>query len=282
MKDIFKIGILLSCFTTWSQVGIGTHKPDESAALEIRSADKGMLLPVHSFKVFNDKTFPINDPAVGTLVYNNISGVHDDQIAMKGIYVWDGERWNQLLNSEGADKLVTVRMMGGTDDKTQEVLIKEEEIGANNYINFVEGKTEVTSTFSEVIEVDKEVVTIPKGFYRIEVSIDGWNNGDRIQGNQYFIKEQGVDFGGLGLYVKECVLTDEGGKALVEPKISTVVSKDYRGYSIQGYTFTFFLKVDKAEQKVKVRFNNAPGTSHIRQFRVNQNGISVKFRRYFD
>ncbi len=282
MKDIFKIGILLSCFTTWSQVGIGTHDPHQSAALEIKSDHQGMLLPIHSFDVFDSDEFPIMKPAVGTLVYNNESGEHSDKVAMKGIYVWDGNRWNQLLNSEGADKLLTVRMMGGTVDKEQEVLIKNEEIGAVNYINFVNEKTEVTSTFSEGIKVDKEVVTIPKGFYRVEVSIDGWNDGDENQNNRYFIEEPGVKDGGLGLYVKECVLTDDGGKELVEPKILTVISKDFRGYSIQGYTFTFFLKVDKDKQKVKIRFNNAPGTSHIKKFRVNQNGVSVKFRRYFD
>lgn len=274
MRKIFKIGLLLSCFSAWSQVGIGTHRPDSSAVLEIQSSSQGMLLPKHEFSVFNSNKTPINLPKTGTLVYNTSTGTHSDNIAMKGIYVWDGKKWNQLLNVDGTDKLLTIRMGRSTGAQDIE-FIQDKSDNALQYITFYKDKYVVTSTFTEELAVNEELITIPKGFYRVEVSFDGWNKTTKSGDASSFLP------GYLGLFVKECVLHDENDVPLANPRVLSIISSEEVRQSIQGYTFTFFFKIEKTT-KVKVGLRNAEGTSNNMGFWANQNGVSIKFRRYFD
>lgn len=58
MKIIVSFVLLFSA-TTWGQVGIGTNQPHPSAALDIQSSDKGVLLPRVSLN-------SVNDPTIGT------------------------------------------------------------------------------------------------------------------------------------------------------------------------------------------------------------------------
>lgn len=265
---------MISCFSAWSQVGIGTHRPHESAVLEVSSDTKGILLPKHVFEVFDDNKNPIEDPQIGTLVYNVIDRNHLDKIAMKGIYVWDGKKWNQLLNTDGIDQLLTVRMGRSTGAQDIEI-IKENSNNNLQYINFPAGKYVVTSTFAEELPVKEELITIPKGFYRVEVSFDGWNKETTSGDDSSFLP------GYLGLFVKECVIHDENNVALANPRVLSIISSEKERQSIQGYTFTFFFRIDKTTA-VKVGLRNAEGTSNNMGFWVNQNGVSVKLRRYFD
>ncbi|MEK6452263.1 MULTISPECIES: hypothetical protein [unclassified Myroides] len=296
MKNIVRVGLLISCFSAWSQVGIGTHKPHKSAVLEVSSDTKGILLPKHVFEVFDDNQNPIVDPQVGTLVYNVMGGNHEDNIARKGIYVWDGKKWNQLLNNEGVDRMTTIRMMGGTAEATQEVLIPYTNLSATNYIRFKKEKTDYSTTDIERgvtlhYEYDNygEVFTMPKGYYKVEVSIDGWNDRGNMSEDSNpdfhnpFIKDpNGNRHGYLGLYSKKCGITDVNGSELVPPQSATIISKHTRGGSIQGYTYMFFIRITDLEKKVKFRFTVSNDSSFKEGFKVNQNGVSIKFRRYFD
>lgn len=69
MKLIFiKIPLLLMlvCSTVFAQVGIGTIEPDASAALELKSINKGFLPPRMSTNDRNN----ISSPAEGLIIYN--------------------------------------------------------------------------------------------------------------------------------------------------------------------------------------------------------------------
>lgn len=52
-----------------AQVGVGTTSPDTSAILEVKSTDKGVLLPNVSLSATNDPN--IVNPATGLTVYNS-------------------------------------------------------------------------------------------------------------------------------------------------------------------------------------------------------------------
>lgn len=78
-------------------VGIGTAKPDQSAVLDVSSANKGLLMPRMSLQQRNS----IQNPAKGLIVYQT------DMIS--GFYYFDGEEWKGLTN-ETKEKSVT-----GTD-----------------------------------------------------------------------------------------------------------------------------------------------------------------------
>ena len=72
--------------------------PDASSILEVKSANKGVLIPRISLTgTFDVST--IASPATSLLVYN-IASVSD---VTPGYYYWDGTKWVRLLNVESDD-----------------------------------------------------------------------------------------------------------------------------------------------------------------------------------
>lgn len=70
---------LLATTATYAQVGVGTTTPDGSAALEIQSTSKGLLLP----RMTNAQMESISSPAEGLVVYCT-------DCTPKGMYYYDG------------------------------------------------------------------------------------------------------------------------------------------------------------------------------------------------
>ena len=66
MKQIFTLlaAVVLTA-TTYAQVGIGTTTPDPSAALDITSTTKGLLIP----RMTNAQRQAISNPAAGLQVF---------------------------------------------------------------------------------------------------------------------------------------------------------------------------------------------------------------------
>jgi hypothetical protein len=83
-----------------AQIHIGSQSPpDPSAALEISSTDKGVLLPTVELKSTTDKTaIEGGNPVNGLLVFNTTesesNGLH------KGLYAWDETKslWNHIVS----------------------------------------------------------------------------------------------------------------------------------------------------------------------------------------
>lgn len=66
LKALTFIVLFLVATTSYSQVGIGTLNPDESAMLDIQSTTKGMLAP----RMTAEQRIAISDPINGLLVYD--------------------------------------------------------------------------------------------------------------------------------------------------------------------------------------------------------------------
>jgi hypothetical protein len=80
----FLLLFLISTFYVHAQVGIGTTTPDQSAALDVQSTEKGMLVPrMDSLERVNIQT-----PATGLLVYQT------DQTF--GFYFYNGIVWSKV------------------------------------------------------------------------------------------------------------------------------------------------------------------------------------------
>ena len=77
-------------FPTSGSVGIGTSNPDSSAILEIKSTQKGLLIPRMSLTQRDS----IALPAIGLLIYQNDS--------VPGFYYFNGTLWSPL-NTPGAN-----------------------------------------------------------------------------------------------------------------------------------------------------------------------------------
>lgn len=90
LKTILIILLFLSLLysnATFAQVGILTDTPHESAALEIQSTDKGILIPRIILTSNLSSPSPISSPATGLLIFN--SGANQSI----GFYYWSGSSW---------------------------------------------------------------------------------------------------------------------------------------------------------------------------------------------
>lgn len=91
-------------------VGIGSSNftPDESAALEIRSNSKGLLIP----RMLKGERDAITNPAKGLLVFQE-----NDQ---SGFYYYDGTKWELLgtsINDNDLDPTNEIQVLSISDDK---------------------------------------------------------------------------------------------------------------------------------------------------------------------
>lgn len=91
MKHLFYTIILCLSTFGFSQVGIGTQNPHLSAALEIESEDKGILIP----RLTEAQKITIIAPATGLLIYQTNNS--------EGFWYYDGGTWLRLGNNSGWD-----------------------------------------------------------------------------------------------------------------------------------------------------------------------------------
>ncbi|SEM25341.1 hypothetical protein SAMN05421856_1021, partial [Chryseobacterium taichungense] len=83
-------------------IGIGTSIPDASAALEVASTNKGMLIPRVALMSSTDQT-TISAPATGLMVYNTGAST----LTYKGFVFWNGTEWRQIDNTTTLNPSIT-------------------------------------------------------------------------------------------------------------------------------------------------------------------------------
>lgn len=117
---IFKI-LIFVCIATvssnlFAQQGIGTETPDKSAALEIKSEKRGLLIPRVSLESITDNTTISDGNVESLLVYN----INEEDEMIPGYYYWsDSEnKWIKLLveGDESGNEIETSWLEQITDD----------------------------------------------------------------------------------------------------------------------------------------------------------------------
>ncbi|WP_353145553.1 hypothetical protein [Chryseobacterium sp.] len=101
-KNLLISCCMLSMKILSGQVGIGTTQPDPSAALDIVSGSKGLKFPIVSLSSIDDQ-LSVPSPVKGFLVYNKAENGAGYTAVTKGLYVFDGTRWNQLLSHQNTE-----------------------------------------------------------------------------------------------------------------------------------------------------------------------------------
>lgn len=91
LKKLFLYVCLISNIGAYAQIGIQTNSPDASAALDIVSTNKGLLIPRVTLTSNLNSASPVTSPATGLLVFN--TGANQPV----GLYFWDGSSW-KLFN----------------------------------------------------------------------------------------------------------------------------------------------------------------------------------------
>jgi len=80
MKNILLLLLIGSSFTAFSQVGIGTNTPHNSAILDVAATDKGVLFP----KMTSAQRIAIPSPAAGLYVFDTNSN---------SLWIFNGSLW---------------------------------------------------------------------------------------------------------------------------------------------------------------------------------------------
>ena len=85
---------------TAQNVGINSDGslPNASAMLDIKSANKGLLIPRVALTGTNDIT-TISSPATSLLVYNTATAGSGGTAVAPGFYYWNGSGWASLSSS---------------------------------------------------------------------------------------------------------------------------------------------------------------------------------------
>ncbi|GBL34761.1 hypothetical protein EMGBS15_03560 [Filimonas sp.] len=90
---------LISGFSSFAQVGIGTTTPNASAKLQVDATDKGFLPPRVSLLATNDVA-TIPSPATGLLIYNTATAGTSPNNVTPGFYFYDGSKWQRLISQQ--------------------------------------------------------------------------------------------------------------------------------------------------------------------------------------
>lgn len=103
MKKMFTLlCVHFYLFATAQSVSIGSAVPDESAMLDINAANKGLLVPRVAITSLSSNSFPINNPAIGLIVYNTNPSIFTSPILDQnaaGFYFWTGSIWEKIASS---------------------------------------------------------------------------------------------------------------------------------------------------------------------------------------
>ncbi len=98
MKKTFLLSLLTFISITFSfsqNIGINADAtlPNSSAMLDIKSTNKGLLIPRVALTATNDG-FTIPSPATSLMVYNT-AAIAGSQGVTPGYYYWTGAKWTK-------------------------------------------------------------------------------------------------------------------------------------------------------------------------------------------
>jgi hypothetical protein len=101
-RRLFAITVLTisQTFVFGQNVGINSDGslPNKSAMLDIKSSNKGLLIPRVSLKSKTDQT-TIASPQESLLVYNTAASGEGPTSVSPGFYYWDGKQWTSMNSS---------------------------------------------------------------------------------------------------------------------------------------------------------------------------------------
>ena len=130
MKKILTLVGLLFALAANAQVGIGTSTPADDAVLEVKSANKGVLIPRVVLTDLSTKLTENDKHSGSLLVYNTATAGANDLAVTPGYYYWTNDvaegsvtetttgKWNRIINASDLDILASTYDITGTAVKT--------------------------------------------------------------------------------------------------------------------------------------------------------------------
>lgn len=104
-KLLYSLLTILCFININAQVGINTSVPNKSTILDIKSSDKGILIPrvalINIFDKITVKTLnqTVNDYENSLLIYNTFtSKLGNSTDVVPGFYYWETDRWVRMIS----------------------------------------------------------------------------------------------------------------------------------------------------------------------------------------
>lgn len=145
---LFLFSNLFTCYM-FAQVGYGTHNPDSSSVLELKSSRRGVLIPRIDIPNLQQSN-PVTDPAHSLLVYNT-------HLTTEGFYYWDSSAnsgagaWISILsknNTTVIDYLLDIEQSTGVYWKVNG--LDKEVYQKTLSLDFGSGSTKVEVSASQI------------------------------------------------------------------------------------------------------------------------------------
>ena len=174
-KTILLFILTLYSVSLFSQVGIGTTNPDNSALLELDSPNRGFLLPRVSLLGTTDIT-TIPNPAEGLMVYNLQSNCY----LGPGMYIFDGTKWRRINYADSRSYTRLIRDDIGVSNITTSTINSN-----NSYGGFSSLFDNVDNTGAASFHVSKSGspagdwgfgMSLPTSYYISGLILDGRND----------------------------------------------------------------------------------------------------------
>ncbi len=116
-------------FTDSGQLGVGVLSPDSNSVFQTQENEGGLLLPRVALLGATNGTSPINNPAVGLIVYNTNTAnlTTTDEVLAKNLYRWNGTEWKMIstttnLPSPSDPSTIVIKTWDAVDSATYKSL----------------------------------------------------------------------------------------------------------------------------------------------------------------
>lgn len=164
-----------------AQQGFGTSKPHKTAAVDIQSSKRGLLIPRVSLEGTRNGTSPINTPAQSLLVYNEATTEGENKVT-PGYYYWDTDHWVRFAQQSEITAISTLSGdVTGPTNATVISAIQGKPIAASNptanqVLTFVPAKDGKDAHWAPVSITENNVTSL-KGITSSSITVGGESNG---------------------------------------------------------------------------------------------------------
>ncbi len=175
---------LLYTSTFFAQVGIGTTTPETTAALEVKSTEKGILIP----RMIQAQRDAITNPATGLLIYQTNN--------TPGFYHYNGTAWVNItfgmlsindLNDAKSDMISSIFIGNGAGVANEGSDNKNTGMGFNSLQNNTTGLNNTATGYHTLFENTIGYGNTSNGAYALEKNTTGSKNtangGDALKEN---------------------------------------------------------------------------------------------------
>ncbi|MFD0700008.1 hypothetical protein [Myroides pelagicus] len=243
-KRLLSVALLMGgSIAAYSQVGIGTVKPNKSAELTIESSKRGVLIPRLGLTGYQDRTTIVNFPTNGinSLLVFNTATVEEkgkEKGLTPGFYYWFIDQWVRIPNEKDIPQIVIneYKTIFGNTNVVEQI---------QNIVNTTQGNVVYEGDKFYHINKEGEKVEIKDKVTSIAYEEA---SGDYIYYNEKAVDRNGEIIGqGVRIKIKETVINKFGdiiNNKNVQKFITDYLDGTYVGGNVyyDGTSFTYITK----------------------------------------